>query len=380
MGRERGTAAPRGIGPACTPAVPAVHARGRGGSLTRRRLCHPGRAGARGRLHLGGRCSCSTPPPSRPRTAWRRSGRPSTRRRSPAASSTSDPTSACTRACTCGTSAPRTSSPPTPPGFRLVRTPRHLRMESPPVVALAVQAGGVGRFGQFGVQAVVPARAADAQRPDGALRVLVGGRRRLPGVPGPLRPPRPAAGRGARAAPRLRRSPLHGLVRDHLVRLSAAAERLSADPGAASLGPATVELVRALLVSAAGDDRYARAVREETLLTRVLAYARAHLTEADLGPRRLAAAHNISLRQLYKVFAEAGLHLEQWLIAERLELARASWSPGPGGTARSRPWRAAAGSPTRATSPAGSGRPTACRRGSGSRSRPAGCREPRSGQ
>ena len=35
-------------------------------------------------------------------------------------------------------------------GFRLVRTPRHVRRESPPVVALAVQARGVGRFRQFG--------------------------------------------------------------------------------------------------------------------------------------------------------------------------------------------------------------------------------------
>jgi len=126
-----------------------------------------------------------------------------------------------------------------------------------------------------------------------------------------------------RAAPRLPASPLHDLVRDHLERLAATAPGLAADAGATSLGTATVELVRALLVSAAADDRYAGAVREETLLTRLLAYARAHLTEADLGPRRMAAAHNISLRRLYQEFATAGLHLEQWLIAERLELARA---------------------------------------------------------
>ncbi len=31
-------------------------------------------------------------------------------------------------------------------GFRLVRTPRHVRMESPPMVALAVQARGQGRY------------------------------------------------------------------------------------------------------------------------------------------------------------------------------------------------------------------------------------------
>jgi AraC-like DNA-binding protein len=207
-------------------------------------------------------------------------------------------------------------------GFRLVRTPRHLRLESPPVVALAVQSGGVGRFGQFGVQAEVPAgqlMLSDLTAPYDFSWQDSGGSRAFQIPYGLLALPPDVV---REAAPRLHRSPLHGLVRDHLVRLSSSAERLSADPGAASLGSATVELVRALLVSAAADSRYARAVREETLVVRLLAYARAHLTEPDLGPGRLAAAHNISLRQLYKVCAEAGVHLEQWLIAERLELAR----------------------------------------------------------
>jgi AraC-like DNA-binding protein len=208
-------------------------------------------------------------------------------------------------------------------GFRLVRTPRHLRTESPPVVALAVQAAGVGRFGQFGEQSLVPARSlmlSDLTAPYEFAWEDTGGSRAFQVPYGVLGLPPDLV---RRAAPRLAGSPLHDLVRDHLVRLSADAGQLAADPGATSLGTATVELVRALLVSAAADDRYAGAVREETLLSRLLIYARAHLTEADLGPRRLAAAHNISLRRLYQEFAAAGLHLEQWLITERLELARA---------------------------------------------------------
>ncbi|SDE96200.1 AraC-type DNA-binding protein [Blastococcus fimeti] len=219
-------------------------------------------------------------------------------------------------------------------GFRLVRTPRHLRLESPPLIALAVQAGGVGRFGQFGVQSLVPTRQlmlSDLTAPYEFSWEETGGSRAFQ-IPYDLLGLPPDVVR--RAAPRLRGSPVHDLVRDHLVRLAAAAEPLSADPGAASLGAATVELVRALLVSAAGDDRYARAVREETLLTRLLAYARAHLTEPDLGPQRLAAAHNISLRRLYSEFSRAGLHLEQWLIAERLEVARAELG-SPAGRHRS---------------------------------------------
>jgi AraC-like DNA-binding protein len=125
-----------------------------------------------------------------------------------------------------------------------------------------------------------------------------------------------------RAAPRLRSSALHDLVRDHLVEMAADADRLSADAGASALGAATIELVRALLVSAAGDERLTREVREESLVSRVLAWSRAHLTDTDLAPERIAAVHNVSVRQLYKACAEAGVSLEQWLIAERLELAR----------------------------------------------------------
>jgi AraC-like DNA-binding protein len=196
-------------------------------------------------------------------------------------------------------------------------------MESPPVVALAVQARGIGRFGQFGVQSLVPTgelMLSDLTAPYEFSWAEDGGSRAFQIPYGFLALP-PHVVR--RAAPRLRASPLHDLVRDHLVRLAADAGPLSTDPGAASLGTGTIELVRALLVSAAGDERYTRAVREETLLTRLLAYARAHLTDPDLGPHRLAAAHNISVRRLYLEFAGAGLHLEQWLIAERLELARA---------------------------------------------------------
>jgi hypothetical protein len=41
---------------------------------------------------------------------------------------------------------------------------------------------------------------------------------------------------------------------------------------------------------------------------------------------------HIALRRLYHEFASAGLHLEQWLITERLELARAQPSEAPWAT------------------------------------------------
>jgi AraC-like DNA-binding protein len=137
-----------------------------------------------------------------------------------------------------------------------------------------------------------------------------------------------------RAVPRLPASPLHDLVRAHLEWMSVSAPALAADPGAAVLGQATVELVRALIVSAAGDEQRRAAVREETLVTRVRAHVRQHLTDPELTPERIAAAHNVSVRQLYRACGRAGLRLEQWIIGQRLDAARA-YLTSPAGRRRS---------------------------------------------
>ncbi|MQA36074.1 helix-turn-helix domain-containing protein, partial [Modestobacter roseus] len=208
-------------------------------------------------------------------------------------------------------------------GFRLTRTPRHVRQEAPPVVALAVQASGVGRFGQFGTDRSVHARElmlSDLTAPyqfswagDGGSRAFQVPYDRLALPVDVVR----AAG------PRLPASPLHDLVRDHLEQLTAHAERLASVPAADALGTATVELVRALLISATGDRRY-REAWEDTLLTRVRAYVARHLTDPALTPSSIAAAHAVSERRLYQAFADAGVSLEQEVIGRRLEAARAA--------------------------------------------------------
>jgi AraC-like DNA-binding protein len=135
-----------------------------------------------------------------------------------------------------------------------------------------------------------------------------------------------------RAIPRLRASPLHDLVHAHLSRMAATAPELAADPGAAALGTATVELVRALIVSAAGER--AGPVRAQTLVSRVRAFVGQHLHDPGLSPAAIAGAHNVSLRQLYKACSEAGVSLEQWIIEQRLEAARAHLA-SPAGLRRS---------------------------------------------
>jgi AraC-like DNA-binding protein len=219
-------------------------------------------------------------------------------------------------------------------GFRLVRTPKHVRMDSPPVVAIAVQTSGVGRFAQFGEERLIGAAdlmVSDLTAPYSFDWTRDGGSRafQIPydvlGLPEDL---------VRAAAPRLAASPLHDLVHEYLRGLAASADELAGSMAATSVGTATVELVRALLISAAEDDRRRRATRHETLLTRVRVYAAQHLSDPDLTPGALARAHAVSVRQLYKAFAEAGLSLEQWILVQRLEAARARLA-SPAGRRRS---------------------------------------------
>ncbi|MEV5355358.1 helix-turn-helix domain-containing protein [Streptomyces sp. NPDC052693] len=209
-------------------------------------------------------------------------------------------------------------------GWSVSRSPRFLRLEGPPMVSLSLQAHGTGRFGQSGRRDLVaPGELMlnDLTIPYDFAWSGSGAARSLQ-VPYDLLAVPPDIVR--RGAGRLRASPLYDLVRDHLARVHADADALAGDPGAAALGTATVELVRALITSASGVDAHARPAAAEALLPLVLAYARAHLTEPDLTPARIAHAHNISVRALYRLCARAGLSLEQWIVEQRLEGARST--------------------------------------------------------
>jgi AraC-like DNA-binding protein len=80
--------------------------------------------------------------------------------------------------------------------------------------------------------------------------------------------------------------------------------------------------VKALVLSAALDERSSRSALADALAPRIFAYVRQHLTDRDLTPVTIARAHNISVRYLYKVCDEAGVKLVEWIIAQRLEGAR----------------------------------------------------------
>ncbi|MFJ8980786.1 helix-turn-helix domain-containing protein [Streptomyces sp. NPDC102282] len=217
-------------------------------------------------------------------------------------------------------------------GFTLTRTARHVRQESRPIVAVSLQTRGRARAEIDGEQGIVTPDSiclfnemtprAFGWTGQGASRAVLIEFDRL-GLPmEALR----------NTTFRLRASPLHDLVLHHVRALWRDPDGWAADPGAPALANATVELVRALLVSASQDGGpLTREVMDDTLLTRILAYTRRHLADHDLGAERIAAEHHISVRHLYEVFRRAGLSLEQWIISERLEGARNMLaSPGPG--------------------------------------------------
>ncbi|MFT7835984.1 helix-turn-helix domain-containing protein [Saccharothrix sp. BKS2] len=205
-------------------------------------------------------------------------------------------------------------------GMSLLRTERQTRQDHVPVVAVSVQRRGVGRLEQWGERQLVPAGEMHLVDLSSAYEFGWSGEGAAGCVQVPLDVLDVPVDTIRRAAGSLRGSPLYRLVADHVAHLGRNARELTASAGARPLGAATLDLVRALLVSAAHDDLDAV---EDTRLTQVRTYVRRHLTDPDLGPEKIAAALNVSVRLLYHLCRRAGFSLEQWIIAERLEGARA---------------------------------------------------------
>jgi AraC family transcriptional activator of tynA and feaB len=124
------------------------------------------------------------------------------------------------------------------------------------------------------------------------------------------------------ASPALCTSPLYDLVRNHFDELSRLSEDLP-EPAQGRLGWATVQLVRALVTTAAGDSRALRALHE-SLIVRVKSFVDDHLGDRSLDPAEIAAAHHVSVRHLYAQWSRAGepSGLAEWIMRRRLDRAR----------------------------------------------------------
>ena len=121
--------------------------------------------------------------------------------------------------------------------------------------------------------------------------------------------------------PYARSSPLHRLLRQHLVDLARVVDDLAPQTRAA-VGAATAELVGAMLRSVSPRDGDRRASLVDALPWRIKDYVRRHLDDPELTPARIAAEHNISVRYLYVLLSDLAETPEQWIITSRLAAAR----------------------------------------------------------
>jgi AraC-like DNA-binding protein len=208
-------------------------------------------------------------------------------------------------------------------GMRMTRTPTHIRRDAPEIIALALQEYGRARRSQA-------EHTLDLGRGDLLLSDLT-----APydyvwsglGCASALSVPYDRLGLPVdlvrRAAPRLQASTLFPLVRQHLATLTRQADAVSCDGQAPAVGEASIALVRALLASTDSEHRDAAAALDDTLPAQINAYVEAHLRDPELRPAVIAAAHNISLRQLYRLIQPPHTTLEQWIVTRRLAGARA---------------------------------------------------------
>jgi AraC family transcriptional activator of tynA and feaB len=120
------------------------------------------------------------------------------------------------------------------------------------------------------------------------------------------------------AVPRMRSSPLHALVREHLLHL---AVDLPTD-AAAMAGRATAELIAALLASVGGGPG-ARDAVDATGPACIAAWIDEHLGEAELTVERIAVVHGMSTRSLAALWQRVhGVTPGAWITRRRLERAR----------------------------------------------------------
>ncbi|MCO8276662.1 helix-turn-helix domain-containing protein [Actinoplanes sp. TRM 88003] len=200
-----------------------------------------------------------------------------------------------------------------------LRTPRQVSYQSVPMITVAVMRGSQGRHEQFGHDRPVPRGSLLINDLRFPYRLSVVGANDGLAVQIPI------AQLGLddevirTASPRLGQSPLYELMAAQVTTV-ATNPGLAHDPGvAAAMEASTVALARALLVSAAGQQP-----EPASIAVQVRAYIAQHLGDPGLGPESIAAALNMSVRNLYHRCAEADLSIEKSIVAARLRAARAA--------------------------------------------------------
>jgi len=209
-------------------------------------------------------------------------------------------------------------------GLHIVRSARHVRQGAPDQLAIAMQTRGWGlAVTSDGPVAFAPGglKIVDTTKPYTYQQSAVSDHTVMLIDPTLLALPMDVL---RKAAPGLRASPVYGLVRAHFVGLCNTPTDLPAD-AAASVGLATVQLIRALITTSIDDPRRAEAMHD-TEAVRITMFIESLLHDPTLSVERIAAAHNVSARQLYNIWARSGNEttIAEWIMHRRLERARRS--------------------------------------------------------
>jgi AraC-like DNA-binding protein len=207
-------------------------------------------------------------------------------------------------------------------GLRVAREKKHVRASAPERLCLSVQFRGEGRSEHRGLVALTPpghlnlvdctSESVYLWTGPAARRICVIDYSTL-GLPVDV--VRAAVGR-------LTASPLHDLVRSHLRALQPRHEDLRATAAGMALAAGSVELIRALITTAAEPAMAREADVHDILRASVADFIERHHSDAKLNAETIARAHHISVRHLYAVWSVNSVPLREWIIRTRLERAR----------------------------------------------------------
>ena len=206
-------------------------------------------------------------------------------------------------------------------GVHIVRGTHEVRQGAPEQVAVCLQSSGIGYLDCDGLQYVKnpgDLSLQDTTRPYSYRQSERNDHRVVLMDPVLLALPVNLVRQAAHTLPA---SPLYPLVRRHFASLHLDLVDLPAD-ASLRLGRATVQLVAALVSSAVGDARQHEALAD-SLQVRITMYIDEHLADAALGAEQIAAAHNVSVRQLYRIWSRCDhrVPLAEWILRRRLERA-----------------------------------------------------------
>ena len=204
-------------------------------------------------------------------------------------------------------------------GMRLTRSFDQVRSSPADVLAIAVQERSVGRHEMYGVQRLVQTGDLMINDMNTAYGYAWNGHGASRALYVPLEELRLSNDVIRAASHRLPASPLYSLLRCHIDEMTDRGDQLSTNTIAAeAVGATTIEITRAMLASAYDAD-YGRSALADVLLPRIRGYVRRHLGDPHLSASMIADAHDISVRKLFRLCADAEVSLEQWILATRLE-------------------------------------------------------------